>query len=269
MNVIKRILRRPLGVVRSVISARNEAKGLRQQLTRTRRRLTRTRQQLKRTRQQLTQTKQQLTQSRRYLKQAARHYDRLESQNTQLGIQFMQMGRDYLLCMLPKGSVCAEIGVHEGEFSRRIFDTVEPKRLHLIDPWKKGEGLFGQQAAREQATLDRRYAKVEQMFAEELAASRVQIHRNLSSEIHDDFEDSYFDWIYIDGNHAYEYVKQDLELYYPKVKAGGYMAGDDYGIVGFWDNGVQRAVDEFVSRKPELTLQVKASQFIIQKGSSE
>lgn len=256
-------LRRVLGFVRSVgFSARREAHEARQKLKKTRRQLQASRQRLKTTRQQL-------QVSRRYLKQAARQYERLEAQHTQLGIQFMQMGRDYLLCILPRGSVCAEIGVHEGEFSRRIFDTVEPKLLHLIDPWKQGEGLFGQQAAREQETLDRRYAKVEQMFAEELAADRVRIHRNLSSEIHDDFEDSYFDWIYIDGNHSYEYVKQDLELYYPKVKAGGYMAGDDYGIVGFWDNGVQRAVDEFVSQRPELDLQVKASQFIIRKGGAD
>ena len=43
---------------------------------------------------------------------------------------------------------------------------------------------------------------------------------------------TYFDWIYIDGNHTYEYVKQDLEGYRPKVKPGGYMAGDDYGTKG-------------------------------------
>ena len=54
--------------------------------------------------------------------------------------QLKRMARDYLLCNMPKHSICAEIGVHEGEFSRRIVDTVEPERLHLIDPWKQGEG---------------------------------------------------------------------------------------------------------------------------------
>jgi cephalosporin hydroxylase len=37
-----------------------------------------------------------------------------------------------------------------------------------------------------------------------------------------------FDWIYIDGDHHYEAVLQDLELYFPKVKVGGYIVYDDY-----------------------------------------
>ena len=32
------------------------------------------------------------------------------------------------------------------------------------------------------------------------------------------FEDNSIDAIYIDGDHSYEGVKNDLELYYPKVK---------------------------------------------------
>lgn len=253
--------RRMLRFVKSAIfSARRDVEQARRELKRTRQRLKKTTRKLK-------QTKQQLRVSRRYLKQAARVNETMKRQNFLVSAQYVQTARDYLLCLMPKGSVCAEIGVHEGEFSKQIVDTVRPQRLHLIDPWKQGEGLFGNQAAREQATMDERHAKVETLFAEELAADRVRIHRNLSDEIVDDFEDSYFDWIYIDGNHLYEYVKQDLELYYPKVKDGGYIAGDDYGILGWWENGVQRAVDEFLLEQPELVLEVKASQFILRKGS--
>lgn len=254
MITIKHTLRRVLGFVKSFALARQEAKQARQELKQARRRHKRTREKLK--------------QSRQYLRQASRQYERLEAQNARLGLQFMQMAREYLLYRMPKGSVCAEIGVHEGEFSRRILDTVEPEQLHLIDPWMQGEGLFGKQAARGQATMDERYEEVKGLVAQELTADRVRIHRNLSNEIVDDFEDSYFDWIYVDGNHLYEYVKQDLELYYPKVKDGGYIAGDDYGIPGYWDNGVKKAVDEFVLERLQLVLEVHASQFIIRKGDT-
>jgi len=45
------------------------------------------------------------------------------------------------------------------------------------------------------------------------------------------------------------------------------MAGDDYGSEGWWENGVQKAVDEFISQRQDLTLEVKGDQFIITKGT--
>ena len=261
MKSILRIVRWPMRFARSLVLAKRENERLKRELRRTRRRL-------KRTRQQSQQTRQQLRVSRRYLKQAEGQYEKVRMQSVRLEPKLKDTARAYLLCLMPKRSVCAEIGVHEGEFSKRIFDTVEPERLHLIDPWRQGEGLFGKQAARAQATMDERHAKVQALFAEEVAADRVRIHRNLSHEIVDNFDDSYFDWVYIDGNHLYEYVRQDLELYYPKVKAGGYLTGDGHGMRGFWDNGVQKAVDEFVSRTPGLTLEVQGTQFIIRKEAS-
>jgi hypothetical protein len=43
-------------------------------------------------------------------------------------------------------------------------------------------------------------------------------------------------------------VKKDLEVFALKVKPGGLLAGDDYGVRGWWEHGVTRAVDEFVAR---------------------
>ena len=45
-------------------------------------------------------------------------------------------GRSRLLCLVPAGGICAEIGVWKGDFSQRILDTVDPAELHLIDPWR-------------------------------------------------------------------------------------------------------------------------------------
>jgi acetolactate synthase small subunit len=225
------------------------------------------------TKQRLDQTAKQLNQISRQLAAAEKRNELMVQQRREamlkIRLELRDTAREYLLCKMPKQSVCAEIGVHEGEFSKRILSIVRPKRLHLIDPWEKDEGLFGDQAATEQATVDMRYAKVKNLFDKEIGTDRVRIHRNLSSEVFDEFEDSYFDWIYIDGNHLYEFVKQDLEHYYPKVKDGGYIAGDDYGNKGWWDNGIQRAVDEFLSKKSDLTLEVRGTQFILQKGGTE
>jgi len=37
------------------------------------------------------------------------------------------------------------------------------------------------------------------------------------------FDDLSFDFVFIDGDHTYEAVKKDFELYYSKIKAGGYI----------------------------------------------
>jgi predicted O-methyltransferase YrrM len=57
------------------------------------------------------------------------------------------------------------------------------------------------------------------------------------------FDDESFDFIFIDAEHLYENVKQDLNNWYPKLKKGGIFAGHDYR------EGVQKAVDEFFENK--------------------
>lgn len=63
-----------------------------------------------------------------------------------------------------------------------------------------------------------------------------QVIQGNSLEVHKDLEDEHFDVVFIDGNHSYNYVKQDLENYSKKVKSGGIIAlhdanfeGDQYG----------------------------------------
>ena len=52
---------------------------------------------------------------------------------------------------------------------------------------------------------------------------------------------------YIDGDHSYEAVTRDIATYRAKVKPNGVLAGDDYGLQGgWWNDGVTRAVDEFI-----------------------
>lgn len=55
------------------------------------------------------------------------------------------------------------------------------------------------------------------------------------------WDDNYFDIIYIDGNHDYYSVANDLKVWFPKLKAGGYICGDD--LTTGWP-GVIEAVEE-------------------------
>lgn len=54
------------------------------------------------------------------------------------------------------------------------------------------------------------------------------------------YEDNSLDFVFIDANHAYPFVKKDIKVWLPKVKHGGVLAGHDYTNY----NSVRKAVDE-------------------------
>ncbi len=181
--------------------------------------------------------------------------------------------RNFLLRQVPAGGVCAEIGVWKGDFSKSILEIARPKKLHLIDPWKfeasddYAESLYGRNAVDGQSEMDATFEGVRQRFDGEIRQGLVEIHRATSDDAAREFPDGSLDWVYIDGNHLYEHVKADLETYLPKVRPGGYLAGDDYGVEGWWHGGVTRAVDEFVASKKGRSVVLKNQQFLLQRES--
>jgi methyltransferase family protein len=183
----------------------------------------------------------------------------------------MSRRREFLLELLPKHSVCAEIGVWKGDFAREILRATQPLRLHLIDPWKHETGeeykgaWYGNRLRLNQTDIDAIYGAVCTRFETETRAGRVEIHRGNSSEVLSEFPDGCLDWVYIDGNHLYEFVIRDLDLSFEKTKAGGYIAGDDYRSGGWWQGGVQKAVDEFVERAGVEVVALQNTQFVLRK----
>jgi hypothetical protein len=74
--------------------------------------------------------------------------------------------------------------------------------------------------------------------------SRTYI-RNKSEAVANKFSDSEIDILYVDGDHSYESVSRDLELYHPKIKEGGVLGGHDYGKA---HPETIKAVDEFCEK---------------------
>lgn len=70
---------------------------------------------------------------------------------------------------------------------------------------------------------------------------QLQLKKMRSVEAAKTFEDGYFDLVYIDANHRYIPVQEDIAAWWPKLKQGGAMTGHDY-TPGF--GGVRRAVLE-------------------------
>ena len=181
--------------------------------------------------------------------------------------------RKALLDKMPKDAICAEIGTWKGDFTKEILSRTHPRKVYLIDPYeyvgtyKKAwyGGISGSQEK-----MDEIHNSVCKRFAGQIANGQVEILRDKSAPALGNFNDSHFDWIYIDGNHTYEFVKEDLRISWKKLKNKGYLTGDDYGIQGWWDDGVTKAVDEFIKEKGDLLKveSIEESQFILQKINS-
>jgi hypothetical protein len=69
------------------------------------------------------------------------------------------------------------------------------------------------------------------------------------------FEDSSIDILHIDGNHTEESAMNDVKLFYPKVKIGGYILFDDVN----WST-TKKAVD-FLKETCEVIPQGNLDQF--------
>jgi len=146
------------------------------------------------------------------------------------------LNRRKLLEKMKQNSIVAEIGVDEGTFSQAIYNITNPKRYHLIDSWGTNRYHEG------------KYDAVRSIFSSEIENGEVDIHRKLSTDAVFDFEDHYFDWIYIDTDHSYETTRDELKGYAPKMKDNGIIMGHDY-VKGNWITtyryGVIEAVHEF------------------------
>ena len=70
---------------------------------------------------------------------------------------------------------------------------------------------------------------------------RLRLIRGRSQDVHAAIPDASVDFVFIDADHAYRAVCADIELYRPKLRPGGMLAGHDYG-----KPGVRRAVVELV-----------------------
>jgi Methyltransferase domain len=175
--------------------------------------------------------------------------------------------RTALLSKMPRHAVCAEIGVWKGGFSERILKMTEPRELNLIDPWvfqsEFPDRMFGGKVAKNSDDMEEIYQDVRKRLG---SLPNVAIHRGFSGDVLKQFKDGYFDWIYIDGNHYYDFVRKDLELAYVKVKPGGYITGDDYTWGEEEAFPVKRAVQDFVKEKSiETKPEVIGDQFIIMR----
>jgi len=116
----------------------------------------------------------------------------------------------------------AEIGVESGVYSRDLCKCNPRAKIYLVDSWKAYRGYRDHV---NQAKMDVFYGEVQKRLGE---FDNYEIVRKFSMDAVKDFKDESLDFVYIDGNHRFEFVVQDIGFWSRKVKRGGIVSGHDY-----------------------------------------
>ena len=113
-----------------------------------------------------------------------------------------------------------EIGVKVGGHAKAILTSLNIEKLYLIDPWENQieKGLVWKNQYNDFLTQAKENLKD--------IYDKVEYIKKRSEDASNDTPDN-LDFVYIDGNHLYDYVTKDLQLYYPKVKQDGIVGGHD------------------------------------------
>lgn len=150
-------------------------------------------------------------------------------------------------------STFVEVGTARGKNLRNIFDIIGDRHISIwcIDPYEPYEGYDENEDANadpKRITENYELAK-DRIFSDD----RVTHIRDYSLNAANLFQDESVELIFVDANHEKEFVKEDLEAWWPKVKPGYFLAGHDYTWEYVSDsdktNGVIEATDEFLEEQ--------------------
>lgn len=120
-----------------------------------------------------------------------------------------------------------EIGTDQGQYAEVLAQSIPNLELVCIDPWKATSYVKGEQpeSGENQEFFDKRYAETVERLKE---YPNVDIWRTTSMMGLESIGDYSLDFVYLDGNHDFLNVTQDIHHWLKKVKSGGVLAGHDY-----------------------------------------
>lgn len=120
--------------------------------------------------------------------------------------------------------VGAEIGVQQGQYSKRLCKLIPGLKLYAIDSWK---AFPGYREHINQDMFDGFYKEA----LEVLAPYNCTLIREWSVEAAKQFDDGSLDFVYIDADHDFANVVKDIAAWSPKVRKGGVVSGHDFKLM--------------------------------------
>ena len=170
-----------------------------------------------------------------------------KASNPETGWGSFYYGNVSKLAKLIKADVITEVGVAYGGHAHYILQDDPGIKYVGVDPFAFGydpddafcsdvEGYLGLKG---QLALDKLFQGVSMSL--EKYEGRASIFRIDSITFANKLEDESQGLVFLDDNHTYQYVSQELITWWPKIEKMGVLCGDDY-----WMADVSKAVNEFV-----------------------
>lgn len=140
---------------------------------------------------------------------------------------------NHLNTIAPNGKG-VEVGVFRGELSKEIVRIWKNGTIFMVDVWRElGQEYFD--VCNNDQQIQYMVDTCNNIQGFEDRANMIRANSETASTL---FTDESLDFIYIDANHAYEHVKKDLSLWFPKLKKGGIFAGHDYINIDWYDDNI-------------------------------
>ena len=117
-----------------------------------------------------------------------------------------------------------EVGTFKGHFSKSLLEEWKG-RLYMVDVWRPLSDEEYDDISNHKNHQDAYSDTMNNISGFEDRAFMLRMKSIYASEL---FEDESLDFVYIDANHTYDGVKEDIRIWYPKVKKGGLLLGHDY-----------------------------------------
>lgn len=143
---------------------------------------------------------------------------------THMPIEIPNFGRDQLAGLFHELGFTrgAEIGVRNGEYSEVLCMNNPDAVIYGIDPYVPHRGYLD---TTRQSSFDKYEAEAHQKLD---GYPNYQFMKQFSMDAVEDFEDESLDFVYIDADHDFQNVANDVHEWLKKLKKGGILAGHDY-----------------------------------------
>jgi len=132
-----------------------------------------------------------------------------------------------------------EVGVQRGRNAWVMLQNIPDLKLYLVEPYADHPSNYRKWG-------EKVHAKFKKQAHERLKNDNVEWIEGFSENVSNEIPDGSLDFVYIDGEHTYDFVMIDIILWSRKVRKGGIISGHDYEYWKPHQPKVARALNNYV-----------------------